>query len=648
MCGFAGFLDPRSSLPPSELIQRVAAMNAAITPRGPDDAGEWVDADAGIALGHRRLSIMDLSPAGHQPMLSACGRYVMIFNGEVYNHHAIRAELAAAGAAPAWRGHSDTEVMLAAIAHWGLSGALDRFNGMFAFALWDRQARSLSLARDRMGEKPLSYGWVNGVFFFASTLDACRAHPDFVAEVDPGVQALYLRHGAVPAPYSIFRGMHKLMPGQVLTLTAEAVAARRLPQASYYWDARVQVAQALAMPFAGSDAAALDALEDLLRNAVSLRMEADVPLGAFLSGGFDSTAVVALMQAQSSRQVRTFSIGFTEAAFNEAEHARAVAAHLGTDHTELTVTAADAREVIPLLPGIYDEPFADSSALPTYLVSKLTRAQVTVALSGDGGDELFGGYGHYATGERVWQAVGGNAPSLLTLGRKALGTLPPALLNRAGALVGKANLGDQLGKLAELLPYLDTQANAYRGLVSHWRDLSALMPGVSEPPSLLSGLEPLPAGLDGMAATMQYLDMRTYMADDILVKVDRASMAVSLEGRIPLLDHRVAEFAWSLPQHMKRREGVGKWLLKELVYRHVPRTIMDRPKQGFAVPLAQWLRTDLRDWADALLQPAQLEALGLNAALVRRVWQAHLTGTRDFKTPLWTVLMLVAFAQGLT
>jgi asparagine synthase (glutamine-hydrolysing) len=645
MCGFAGFLDPKLTRSDERLTTLVRDMNCAITPRGPDSAGEWTDAYSGIALGHRRLSIMDLSPAGHQPMLSACGRYVMIFNGEVYNHHAIRAELAAAGVSPAWRGHSDTEVMLAAIAHWGLDGALSRFNGMFAFALWDKEAKTLTLARDRMGEKPLSYGWVNGIFFFASTLDACRAHPDFNASIDPQTQALFLRYGNVPAPYTIFKGMKKLLPAQVLTLTPADTAKKQCPQPRYYWHPQQMVEQACANPFTGSDADAIGALESLLMDAVNIRMEADVPLGAFLSGGFDSSIVVALMQAQSSRKVRTFSIGFDDAKFNESEHARAVANHLGTEHTEMTITAQDALNVIPKLSSIYDEPFADSSAMPTYLVSKLTREHVTVALSGDGGDELFGGYGHYATGSKLWHNLGGNPQALLNVGAGALHTLPPSILNKVGGLVGKGNLGDQLGKLADLLPYLNTQDNAYRGLVSHWRDMNALMPGVVEPKTLLSGLEALPTGLQDMAQTMQYLDMRTYMSDDILTKVDRASMAVSLEGRIPLLDHRVAEFAWSLPQNMKRRDGVGKWILKELTYKHIPRAIMDRPKQGFAVPLADWLRGDLRDWAESLLQADKLSAQGLNAKLVRNAWQAHLSGSRDFKTPLWTVLMLMAFVE---
>lgn len=645
MCGFAGFIDPKLTRSNERLTTLVRDMNCAITPRGPDSAGEWTDAYSGIALGHRRLSIMDLSPAGHQPMLSNCGRYVMVFNGEVYNHNAMRAELAAAGVSLAWRGHSDTEVMLAAIVHWGFDEALNRFNGMFAFALWDKESKTLTLARDRMGEKPLSYGWVNGIFFFASTLDACRAHPDFNASIDPKTQTLFLRYGNVPAPYTIFTGMKKLLPAQVLILTQADIAKKQLSQPRYYWHPQQVVASALANPFTGSDSDAIGALESLLMDAVGIRMEADVPLGAFLSGGFDSSIVVALMQAQSSRKVRTFSIGFDNAKFNESEHARAVANHLGTEHTEMMITAQDALNVIPKLCSIYDEPFADSSAMPTYLVSKLTREHVTVALSGDGGDELFGGYGHYATGVKLWDNLGGNSAGLLTFGATALHTLSPRVLNKVGSLVGKRNLGDKLGKLADLLPYLETQTNAYRGLVSHWRNMSALMSDAHEPMTLLSGLEDLPVGLSDMAQTMQYLDMRTYMSDDILTKVDRASMAVSLEGRIPLLDHRVAEFAWSLPQNMKRRDGVGKWILKELTYKHIPCTIMDRPKQGFAVPLADWLRGDLRDWAESLLQTDKLSAQGLNAKLVHKVWRAHLSGQRDFKTPLWTVLMLMAFVD---
>lgn len=649
MCGFAGFIDPKLKRSDERLQTLVRAMNNMIAPRGPDAADEWTDAYFGVALGHRRLAIMDLSPAGQQPMHSACGRYVLIFNGEIYNHHQIRDELSSVHAAPKWRGTSDTEVMLASIAHWGIEASLKRFNGMFAFALWDKSQRSLTLARDRMGEKPLTYGWVNGVFFFASTLDACRVHPDFNASIDPDAQALFLRHGHVPAPYTLYKGMHKLLPGQMVKLSETVIQAKYLPEASYYWHPQAVVEQALRNPFISSELDAINQLDHLLSDAVALRMEADVPLGAFLSGGFDSSLVVALMQKQSTQRVKTFSIGFHEAGFNESEHARAVAEHLGTEHTELMVTAQDALAVIPLLTSIYDEPFADSSALPTYLVSKLTREHVTVALSGDGGDELFGGYGHYATGQQLWDAIGGNGKALLTLGSKALHTLPPSVMNRLGGLVHRPNLGDQLNKLGDLLPYLGSQMNAYRGLVSHWRDMTALMPDAVEPATLLTGLEALPNKLSdnrqNMAQTMQYLDLRTYLHDDILTKVDRASMAVSLEGRIPLLDHRVVEFAWALPQHLKRRDGIGKWILKELTYRYIPKSIMDRPKQGFAVPLAQWLRTDLRDWAESLLTEEKLSAQGLNAKLVRKTWQAHLSGQRDFKTPLWTVLMLMAFVE---
>ena len=645
MCGLAGFIHPKAVQTDAQLRQQVALMNEAISARGPDSAGAWSDATQGVALGHRRLAIMDLSPAGEQPMLSHCGRYVMVFNGEVYNHHQLRRQLESEGVCVSWRGHSDTEVMLAAIAHWGVEHAVTQFNGMFAFALWDRKHNSLTLARDRLGEKPRSYGWVNGIFFFASTLDACRAHPEFEAKIDPSVQALYLRHGQVPAPYSIFKGMRKLLPGQLLVLAKHDLEQAHLPMTHYYWQPRSIVEQALSHPFQGSEQEAIDELDRLLKDAVAMRMEADVPLGAFLSGGFDSSLVVALMQQASPQQVNSFSIGFDDARFNEAEHARAVAKHLQTAHTELLVTAQDALSVIPRLSAIYDEPFADSSAIPTYLVSQLTRKQVTVALSGDGGDELFGGYSHYATGERLWNLIGGNLPALLSLGSKALTRFPPNLVNRAGALLGKPNAGDQLAKVADLLPYFDTHANAYRGLVSHWRDLSALMPGVSEPLTLLTGLEAIPGGLVEMDEIMQYLDMRTYMSDDILTKVDRASMAVSLEGRIPLLDHRVAEFAWRLPRHFKRRDGVGKWILKELTYRYIPKAIMDRPKQGFAVPLASWLRGELRDWAESLLTMERLEALGLNGVLIRQAWQAHLSGQRDYKTPLWTVLMLVSFVH---
>jgi asparagine synthase (glutamine-hydrolysing) len=650
MCGITGYL---AHAPETDAQMRETAtrMAAAIAHRGPDSHAVWADAERHVALGHRRLAIVDLSPQGAQPMASHCGRYVVAYNGEIYNHPQLRAELDALSA-PAWRGHSDTETMLAAFTRWGIEATLPKLVGMFAIAVWDRQQRELTLVRDRMGEKPLYWGRLpRGDFVFGSELKALRAHPRWQAELNRDALALYMRHMAVPAPHSIHRGISKLMPGAWLRVGLDGRETH-----GRYWNVHDAVTQARASARPLPDAEAADRLEALLSDAIRGQMLSDVPLGAFLSGGVDSSTIVALMTRISPSAVRTFSIGFDEKGFDEAVHAKAVAQHLGTQHTELYVTAADALAVIPKLPSMYDEPFADSSQIPTSLVAAMARRHVTVALSGDAGDELFAGYNRYLLAERVWRQL---ARVPLPLRRAAAGAVQSvspsawtALARPLQALMPEhrrhAQLGDKLHKFARSVLALPTQAAMYRSLVSQWQEPAALVLGAQEPRTPLDE-----ADFDARAASavehMSLLDQQTYLPDDILVKVDRAAMAVSLETRVPLLDHRIVEFAAGVPMAQKIRPGLGggtKWLLRQVLYRHVPRELIERPKQGFAVPLAAWLRGPLRDWAEALIEPARLKREGvLDAALVRQAWDAHLCGNRHLHDRLWTVLMFQAWQE---
>jgi asparagine synthase (glutamine-hydrolysing) len=649
MCGIAGLWQPPDS-PGGDLAALARGMADALAHRGPDDAGVWSDPAAGIALAHRRLSIVDLSPEGHQPMRSARGRYLVVFNGEIYNYRALRAELEAEGAAPAWRGHSDTEVLLAAVEHWGLEAALRRFVGMFAFALWDARERELHLARDRMGEKPLYYGWAGRTLVFGSELKALCAFPGFRREVDPDALALYFRYACVPAPYSIFTGAHKLLPGTFMTIGPQDFAARRRPRVQPYWTLAGAVDDGVRTASTGTSRELADELDRTLRAAVAGQMVADVPLGAFLSGGIDSSTVVALMQVQSSLPVRTFTIGFEEAGYNEAVHAKRVAQHLGTDHTELYVTPQDALAVVPSLPDMYDEPFADASQVPTYLVSQLARRSVTVSLSGDGGDELFCGYNRYRWGRRV-RAWLGWAPGSVKRRVAASITVRSAadwdrVFERFGGVLPSALRysapGDKLHKLAGLLGAASDD-QLYQRLVSYWPDGTVRRDATY--PALLGWVAyGAPSSLRSFPERMMYLDALGYLPDDILVKVDRAAMRVSLETRVPLLDHRVVEFAWRLPLRMKLRDGQGKWLLRQVLERYVPRTLVERPKQGFAIPLDSWLRGPLRDWAEALLDEGRLRREGfLDHAAVRRRWDEHLSGTRNWQYHLWIVLMFQAW-----
>lgn len=645
MCGFAGFLTADARIL-GDLGDIATRMALTIQHRGPDDAGAWSDPESGIALAHRRLSILDLSPAGHQPMQSTSGRHVLVFNGEIYNHLALRDQLQKEGLAPAWRGHSDTETLLAGFAAWGVTATVQRTVGMFALALWDRAERHLTLARDRMGEKPLFYGWVRGAFVFGSELKALRAFPGFDNPVSRDALAVYLQHCVVPAPYSIYQDIFKLEPGCVLSLDASNLVSKSL-QSEPYWRLTDAVRRGLAAPFE-TEVEAVAALETALREAVALQAVADVPLGAFLSGGVDSSTIVALMQAQSTLPVQTFTVGFDEAGFDESPHAFAVARHLGTEHHTLRVTAADARAVIPQLSAMYDEPFGDSSQIPTHLVCKAARQHVTVALSGDAGDESFGGYNRYTLGRRVWNGMKWIPWPLrrgITAGieRSSLQTW-----NTLGRVLSTAQdlalLGEKIHKLGKLTNATSLD-NLYRNLVTEWPHDANLVREASSLPTKLDDAG-LVAGVPEAEQRMMLWDSLTYLPDDILTKVDRAAMSVGLETRVPFLDHRVVELAWRLPLHMKIRRGEGKWALRQVLYKYVPRELLERPKTGFAVPIGAWLRGPLREWAEGLLAEARLRREGyFNPSPIRAVWQQHLSGRHDWTPRLWSVLMFQAWLE---
>ncbi|MFZ6694242.1 asparagine synthase (glutamine-hydrolyzing) [Stenotrophomonas acidaminiphila] len=633
MCGLAGILQSQARLQEAELTALAGAMGDALAHRGPDDRGVWVDAAAGVALAHRRLSILDLSPLGHQPMRSSDGRYWLAYNGEIYNFAALRAELEPLG--HRFGGHSDTEVLLAAVVQWGLEATLRRCNGMFAIALWDRREQRLSLARDRVGKKPLYYGWAGDALVFGSELKALWRHPAFDNGIDRDALTLLLRLDYIPAPHCIHERAFKLMPGRVLHLDAAAVAAgaaaHRPAQAQVaYWDARERMAACLAAPFAGSEAEAADALDGQLRQAVALRMVADVPVGVFLSGGTDSALVASLMQAQSAAPVHSFSIGFEDSDHDEAPLAREVATHLGCDHTELYVSGADALAVVPELPAMFDEPFADASQVPTALVARLARRGVTVALSGDGGDELFFGYTRYQRALRNW---------------RALQRVPAPLRRWLGRHAHAQGEASRAGGLAALLAEAGATGigDVYRNRISRWRDPAAVVRGAHEPDTFYSLPDPL-QGRGGAADAMMLADFTTYLADDLLCKVDRTSMAASLEARAPLLDWQVAEFAWSLPLHMKLRDGITKYLPKQVLRRYLPDAMVFRGKRGFGAPVTQWLRGDLRDWAGDLLDPRRLRQDGVfEEAAVSALWQRFGQGERKWHTHLWNVLMFQAW-----
>ena len=640
MCGLAGFVGARSGGLQTDLEVVAGRMADAVQHRGPDDKGVWADPEAGIALGFRRLAILDLSPAGHQPMFSSSGRFVIVYNGEIYNCEQLRRELLSEQPELRFRGHSDTEVMLAAFEHWGIETALERMNGMFAFALWDREERTLVLARDRFGEKPLYYGWAGGTFLFASELKSLRLHPAFRGEIDRDAVASYLRFNCIPAPYSIYRDIRKLLPGSVLRYRDGEVTTKP------FWSLRSSVERTLREPFMGSAEQAEDELDSLLRDAVRLRMHADVPLGAFLSGGIDSSLIVALMQVQSDRPVRTFSIGFHEEGYNEAGDARAVAQHLGTDHTELYVTSGEAIDLVSRLPEVYDEPFADSSQIPTMLVSQLARRHVTVSLSGDAGDEVFGGYNRYTWGGRVWKRLDNTPLTLRRVAAAGMTAFGPeswdAAFRGMRPFLPKSwrqrMPGYKVHKLASLLP-AQSPMEMYASMASHWSEPERVVAGATALRPLRM-IEDQWLELPEFERQAIYLDTITYLPNDILVKLDRATMAVGLEGRIPFLDPRVVEFAWRLPLNMKVRPNQGKWLLRQVLYRYVPRNLVERPKMGFGIPLDSWLRGPMREWAEALLEPRRLREEGFfNPAAVREKWNDHLAGRGAWQFHLWDILM---------
>ena len=649
MCGFAGFFDPTGVGTLDAAASLLSSMSGRLRHRGPDDTGTWVDTTAGIALGHERLSIVDLSPAGHQPMISSSGRYVIAFNGEIYNHRRLRS-LLEPDRIP-WRGHSDTEVLLESIARRGLERALEDCVGMFAFALWDVQTRTLVLARDRMGEKPLYVGRFGTTVVFASELKALRAHPACDMTVDRESLAKYVRFGYVPAPRSIFVGIDKLPPGTWLPIDVNSDLERLQPVP--YWSLADIAERGRRTPFGGSERDAVDELERLLTDAISMQRVADVPLGAFLSGGVDSTMVTTLMQAQSSTPVRTFTIGFREAAYDEATFARQVAEHLGTEHTEHFVESAEALAVVPKLSHMYDEPFADASAIPTYLLARLARRDVTVALSGDGGDELFFGYGRYRRTASAWstgQRIG-------TAGRQAVLALTRlAPIGAIQRLLTRASIGsrphlftDRMASLATAMaaPSID---DLYGARVSRWTRPASVVLNVPDRPAWPPSLAALAPSLhDDPIARLAFIDAMTYLPDDVLTKVDRATMAVSLESRIPMLDHRIVEFAWTLPTAMKWRPGAAKRVLNGVLHKHVPGHLIDRPKMGFGVPIDEWLRGPLREWAEDALSQDRLAADGFfDPQTVRSLWDAHQRGTADWQHRLWPILVFQEWLRGPT
>lgn len=642
MCGIVGYWSRNRAARNSVVIER---MTGRLSHRGPDDTGAWLSEDMGLALGHRRLAILDLSPSGHQPMTSPCARLTLVFNGEIYNHLDLRKELDRSGGGFRWKGHSDTETLLAALRFWGLAQTLKRLNGMFAFALWDREERTLSLARDRLGEKPLYYGNCGGTFLFGSELKSLAAHPEWRGEIDRDALALFLRHNYVPSPWSIYRGIFKLPPAHYLVVR-EGDSARH--SSTCYWDLRVVAERGLSARGASADDLEHE-FECLFREAVSLRMAADVPLGAFLSGGYDSSTVVALMQSLSRQPIKTFTIGFAEQRYDEARLAGRVAKQLGTDHTEMYVAPEEALAVIPRLPSIWDEPFSDSSQIPTLLVSELARRHVSVVLSGDGGDELFYGYSRYRLGLAGGRVIDWTPRAIRRVVSTLLNSLPTRYLDSLGrSLPGRLAtnaLGDRLRKIAAVVDVADGDA-LYHRLMSHCKDPGALVYEGVEPATLFLEPDRWPS-LPSLAERMMYLDTLTYLPDDILTKVDRASMAVGLEARVPFLDHRVVEFAWRVPMSLKCRRGQGKWLVRQLLHRYVSRDLVDRPKMGFGIPIDSWLRFELRDWAEELLNAKRLREEGFfDPAPIRRMWDEHAKGVRRWHYYLWDVLMFQAWLDG--
>jgi asparagine synthase (glutamine-hydrolysing) len=650
MCGIAGFWDVIRKVSNENLPVIVQRMSDRLIHRGPVSGGIWVDAEVGIALGHRRLAIVDLSTFGHQPMVSADGRYVITFNGEIYNFLELRRQLESLG--HSFQGDSDTEVMLSSLSQWGVVEAVKRFNGMFAFALWDREERVLHIGRDRLGEKPLYYGFLGQTFIFSSELKALKVHPDFQPEINRDALALFFRYSYIPSPYSIYQGIYKLPPATILSWNGKSSCPQPIP----YWSFQETASFGSAKLFRGTETEAVKNLEALLLDAVKMRMVADVPLGAFLSGGIDSSTVVALMQANTSQKVKTFSIGFNENEYNESPYAKAVAQHLGCDHTEFYVTPQDALAVIPKLPILYDEPFSDPSGIPTFLVSKLAKQHVTVALSGDAGDELFAGYNRYLIAQKRWDKICWMpkimrhnishtlSSTVFSPNETANSKLNASISSIIRYLFKKNNIYETVNKFSTVLAVPNREA-IYTLLVSHWKQPEALVIGSSEPSTVFEDCQQWTQDFD-FIQHMMCVDTLSYLPDDILVKVDRASMGVSLESRIPLLDHRVVEFAWQTPLSMKIRHGKSKWLLRQVLHKYVPKNLIERPKMGFEIPIDSWLRGPLKDWAQGLLEESKLHSQGyLNSALIQQKWKEHISGEHNWHYYLWDVLMFQAWLE---
>ncbi len=650
MCGLVGFLggDFSNKKLSTNILQE---MSDKIISRGPDSSGIWIDETSKIGLAHRRLAVLDLSPAGHQPMISSSKRYTMVYNGEIYNSLEIKNELINAEPAITWSGHSDTEILLAGFDTWGIKETIYRITGMFAISVWDNELKQLTLIRDRLGEKPLYYGWQgsesNKAFLFGSELKSLKKHPQFSNEIDRGSLSLYMRYCYVPAPHSIYKGIKKLEPGTILTVSLNNKYTQER-----YWDARKVVKNGFECQFEQPIGEVTKNLEVELKNTISQQMMADVPLGAFLSGGIDSSAVVALMQSQSSNPIKTFTIGFKEAGYNEAEYAKLVAEHLGTEHTELYVSSQDALDVIPKLPNLYCEPFADSSQIPTYLVAALAREHVTVSLSGDGGDELFCGYNRYLFANKLWNGLKITPASLRGFVGRSVQSFPDAFWAKGFKFLNKitpekfngVRWGDKLQKGAGVVGSKDL-ISLYQGVVSNWQNPSSVVIGEGEHKSIFSTDIEILSSLDDVEKMMA-IDMISYLPDDILVKVDRAAMGVSLETRVPFLDHHIIEFTSKIPLSMKLNNGVGKAILRDILYKYVPRELIERPKMGFGIPVSDWLKGPLKDWAEELLSESRLESQGFfYPAIVRKMWSEHILGNRNWQSQLWVILMFQAWLE---
>jgi len=655
MCGITGIF---GNLRKDELAISVQKMSSTLTHRGPDDAGTWINEESGIAFGHQRLSIVDLSSVGHQPMMSPCGRFSVIFNGEIYNHLQLRDKLNASAYKQSWKGHSDTETLVSAFSQWGIEKTLEQLVGMFAIAVWDIRIKKLYLIRDRFGEKPLYYGWSNNTFLFGSELKALRSYKGFNNEIDRNVLSLYMQYMYVPSPYSIFKDVYKLDPGCILEIddsgkvqppeqiTSSVFNAKGISIKQWY--SLSKIAKNSQNNLIEDENEAIELLEKTLLESVQSQLISDVPLGAFLSGGIDSSVIVSLMQKVSKNPVKTFTIGFEESAFNEAIYAKDVAKHLGTDHHELYITASDAIEVIPSLPTLYDEPFADSSQIPTYLVSQLAHQSVTVSLSGDAGDELFGGYNRYLWGSRVWNKVKWIPPNLRSIVGGVIQKLPVSEWDKLGhSLPNKyrvSSMGDKAHRMAHRLKTVKNLDDMYHSLVTEgYREESLVINDGLVLETKLDNYNII-SSISESEQRMMLWDSLTYLPDDILTKVDRAAMGVSLETRIPFLDHRVAELAWRLPLEMKIKNGEGKWPVRQVLYKYVPRELIERPKAGFAVPVGQWIRGPLREWASDLLDETRIQREGyFNPKLVKELWEQHLSGRHDWTPRLWAILMFQAW-----